>query len=573
MRLILRPRRALGFGLALACSLLACTPGFGPTGSGPSRIAVDMPQRYDEDALGAPPALGALPAPIDLSRGEFGILSADEPQRVEGYIVKLKPEANFTKALVKAHVVGARIRRGFPQLNAFSVSQGDPVRLAALPEVESVEPNLLVAKHQAEPEPTAEPSAEPSTEPTTEPSTEPSVGVSAEPSADPSADPSQAPSTEPTEAPSGEPSAEPSSEPSAEPSTEPSTEPSLEPTPTPLPTRSLPPQVVPAGIARIGASPGRLSQRGAGVGIAILDTGVAPHRDLRLGERCFSIDGDCGDQTPDPGHGTHVSGIAAALDNHYDVVGVAPEATIYPVDVFGHSGYTSDDNIIAGLNWIASEGPNLNPPIRVVNMSLGRTGKVKDNSALRLAIQALYRAGVTVVVSAGNSANKTVSQMIPAGYPEVLAIASSTASDGPNRICGRKSYLVKADTASFFTTDGKLSKNIGVTISAPGATLESLDLRCKPYYTDGILSTVPGNSLGRYSGTSMAAPHVTGVVALLYQQRPGLTPEQARSALRKGAALSNKAPINSTYAGFSYDKEREGILSAPGALAALNILR
>src|SRR5690606_28801771 len=141
----------------------------------------------------------------------------------------------------------------------------------------------------------------------------------------------------------------------------------------------------------------------------------------------FAVDGDCGDQTPAPGHGTHVAGTVAALNNSLNVVGVAPGATVYAVDVFGNSSSTPDDQIMAGLEWISANAELVSPPIKVVNMSLGRGGNADDNPALRTAVQNLTNAGITVVVSAGNDPLRTVSQTVPASYPEVLAIASTTA--------------------------------------------------------------------------------------------------------------------------------------------------
>ncbi|MEZ0372647.1 MAG: S8 family serine peptidase [Candidatus Sericytochromatia bacterium] len=341
--------------------------------------------------------------------------------------------------------------------------------------------------------------------------------------------------------------------------------PSPSPTPTPAPV-----QTVPAGVTRIGAAPGSLSFNGSGIGVAVVDGGVSSHRDLNLSTSCFSIDGNCGDQTPSPGHGTHVAGIVAALNNTTDVVGVAPGATIYAVDVFGTSDSTPDDNIIAGLNWIAANASVVSPAIKVVNMSLGRGGSVNDNPALRAAVQSLYNAGITVVVAAGNDAKLVVSKTVPASYPEVLAIASSTALDGNLKKCGSVNKQVKADTASYFTTDGSFVGGVGVTVSAPGASLENLDNGCG-IVSEGILSLLPGNSTGKMSGTSMASPHAAGVVALLYQKRGalGLTPEQARSAIRAGAARKGTAPLNSFGSGYSFDGEREGILNAPGALAGV----
>ncbi len=329
-------------------------------------------------------------------------------------------------------------------------------------------------------------------------------------------------------------------------------------------------QVVPAGVQRIGAT--GLSVTGNGVGVAIGDTGIdLLHADLNVSSNCYTaFSGTCQDGHS---HGTHVSGIVGAKNNGIDVVGVAPSVTLYAVKMLNDSGSGSDSTIIAGLDWIADNANLVDPPIRVVNMSLGRSGSLNDNPALRAAVQNLTDDPdhpITVVVAAGNSSNREVSQQVPATYPEVLAIASSTATDGTNR-CRWLSGPIRADTASYFTTDGKYNATtgIGVTMSAPGNEKEAVSRSCLISST-GILSTRLGGGTTRMSGTSMASPHAAGVVALMEEANGGidLDPETARCEIRLGAVRIGTAPLNSPSSSYSYDGEREGILSAPGALNA-----
>lgn len=334
-------------------------------------------------------------------------------------------------------------------------------------------------------------------------------------------------------------------------------------------------QVVPQGVKRIGATPGNpalLGKTGLGVGVAIVDTGLdANHADLLpLGMDSFVATGSGTSAQDNNGHGTHVGGIVAARYNTIDVVGVAPEATLYAVKVLDAAGNGSDATVMAGLNWVAANHTAVVPNIYVVNMSLGRAGTLNDNSILRNAVQTLAQIGITVVVAAGNDCNLEVSQQVPATYPEVIAVASTTAITGTS--ADRRYTPVVADSASYFTTDGAYSDpsaggtGIGVTISGPGEDQENIK-KGALLQSVGILSLKLGGGTLRLSGTSMAAPHAAGVAALLYQQAGGLlNSDIVRSKIRSSADRAGVAPVDGRTACYSFDGLREGILSAPGAL-------
>jgi subtilisin family serine protease len=170
--------------------------------------------------------------------------------------------------------------------------------------------------------------------------------------------------------------------------------------------------------------------------------------------------------------------------------------------------------------------------------------------------------GVAIIVAAGNDAALEISQQIPAGYPEVIAVSSTTAKNGTNQY---RFYngVIAADTASYFTTDGP-----GVAIAAPGEDQENIS-KAGFIQSVGILSTKLGGGTTRLSGTSMAAPHATGVAALMWQKALSagqtLTPADIRSRIANGAS-NPAAPLDSPTNGYTFDGVHEGILSAPGAL-------
>jgi subtilisin len=257
-------------------------------------------------------------------------------------------------------------------------------------------------------------------------------------------------------------------------------------------------QETPWGIERIGAPTIWGITRGSGVRIGIIDTGIdEDHPDLNpLGGVNIVTGGtersDWNDSSPlCPTHGTHVSGTAAALDNTIQVVGVAPSAQLFAIRVFDptSAGVSAclalDSHTIAGIEWAIANGMD------VINMSLG---SATPSLAEADAIFAAYSAGIVVVAAAGNDGENVI---FPAGYPQAIAVAATTFLD---------------DVASFSNPGPE------VEVAAPGAT---------------ITSTVGGGGPPQsWSGTSMAAPHVSGTAALLRAARPDLSVDEIRQVLR-----------------------------------------
>jgi len=188
----------------------------------------------------------------------------------------------------------------------------------------------------------------------------------------------------------------------------------------------------------------------------------------------------------DHGHGTHVSGIAAArINNSIGIAGMAGDATIMPVDVFG-GGVGTYEDLIRAIIYATDNGA------RVINMSLGASSYSRGEEA---AVDYAWNHGVVVVAAAGNTGRNTYHY--PAAHPNTIAVAATDASD--NR--------------AGFSTYGDF-----VDVAAPGVN---------------ILSTLRSGDYGGMSGTSMASPHVAGLAGLLFSLNPQLTNAQVRELIEK----------------------------------------
>ncbi len=259
--------------------------------------------------------------------------------------------------------------------------------------------------------------------------------------------------------------------------------------------------------------------------VAIVDTGIDPHHvDLNVagGYNCATSDSAA---WSDPnGHGTHVAGIVGALDNGIGVVGVAPGVRLWAVRILDPAGNGLLSWYACGLNWIAAQRDPVDPTrpmFEAVNMSVAKPGSDDRNCGytnsdiLHRAICNLVSSGVTVVAAAGNN-SFNAARLVPAAYSEVITVSALADTDGrPGGLGGHACFSWNSwdqdDTFADFSNYGRV-----VDLIAPG--------KC-------ILSTLPGNRYGVLSGTSMAAPLVTGAVALYKSSRPLATPAQVKAAL------------------------------------------
>ncbi|MBI4377428.1 MAG: S8 family peptidase [Elusimicrobia bacterium] len=234
---------------------------------------------------------------------------------------------------------------------------------------------------------------------------------------------------------------------------------------------------LPWGVARLKAQAAWDKTEGAGVRVAIVDTGVDwYHSDLQGrvdgGFSAISDSEKPESYLDDNGHGTHVAGTIGAARDGRGVVGVAPKARLYAVKVLDAEGSGTLSDVIKGVIWCANNG------MHVANMSLGAPF---PSDSMEQAVKYAKARGVVIVAAAGNSGKPESGSSVgyPAAYPETIAVA---ASDWDNQI---------ADFSS---------RGLEVKFIAPGKS---------------ILSTIIGDDLVPMSGTSMAAPHVTGLAALV----------------------------------------------------------
>ncbi len=218
----------------------------------------------------------------------------------------------------------------------------------------------------------------------------------------------------------------------------------------------------------------------------------------------------CTEEEPSSWHGTHVAGtIGANSDNTTGVAGVNWVSPILPVRVLGKGGGT-DSDAIDGLRWAAGLSVTGVPananPAKVINLSLGGFGSCADEPAWQAAIEEVVAAGATVVVAAGNLPID-VSFFTPASCNGVIAVAAI------NRTGGRATY----------SAYGSLIK-----IAAPGGetdpTLENGVLSTLNTGTQAPVASPGGDTYNYYDGTSMAAPHVSGIASLMLSVNSTLTP-------------------------------------------------
>jgi serine protease AprX len=314
-----------------------------------------------------------------------------------------------------------------------------------------------------------------------------------------------------------------------------------------------------SAVLRTATGASRSAFDGAGVGVALLDSGTVavggldrPGALLRGPD--FSAEGGDEDLAglDTFGHGTHLAGVIAGHDPLGGFEGVAPGARVISVKVAAADGVTSLKQVLQGMDWVREHRRSLN--IRVLNLSLG-TPEMGDyrRDLLAWAAERLWRDGIAVVASAGNQGAGARTLDMPAADPYVIAVGATDTQGTPDPADDRV-----ADFSS--RSDAR-----GPDVVAPGTGIVSLRVPGSTLDTEFPGARV-GDGFFRGSGTSQAAAVVSGLAARLLAQRPGLTNDQLKALLVAGA-VDLSEPASADGAG-RVDVARSEALATPDARRA-----
>ncbi len=283
---------------------------------------------------------------------------------------------------------------------------------------------------------------------------------------------------------------------------------------------------------------------GQGITVAVIDSGVAPVNDLGVSSRIVaSVDFTSTDNSArDPGgHGTHVAGIVGG--NGYDsgkaYEGIAPDAKLVNVRVIGSNGTTRMSTVVRGIQWVVQNRKAY--AIRVMNLSLGgpATSSYRQDP-LAAAVEIAWYSGIVVVSAAGNNGPTPGTIVSPASDPYVITVG---ASDDNNTLS------IADDTIPYFSSRGPTLDGLHKPdLVAPGRKIISLRARSS-FLDNALIERRMGNSYFRLTGTSMAAPIVAGVAALMLQSNPSLKPDQIKNILTQTARPLSISNLDVTGAG------------------------
>ena len=301
---------------------------------------------------------------------------------------------------------------------------------------------------------------------------------------------------------------------------------------------------------------------GKGVTLAVLDTGLWQDLLQNYGARVLATrdvtNGGTGAVSGDPyGHGTHITSIAAGgaqnLGGGY--LSIAPQANLVIVRAFNGTGAGRYVDVIAGLNWIVANKQKYN--IRVLNLSFGAPPQSYYwNDPLNQAVMAAWRAGIVVVTAAGNEGPSAMTIDVPGNVPYVITVGALTDNYTP--------YDPSDDRLASFSSTGPTYEGfVKPEMVAPGGHMVASMSGSSYLANIDPNSMLPAEQLFTMSGTSQAAAVTSGVVALMLQSDPTLTPDNVKCRL----LASGRPAINASgKLAYSVFQQGAGLINAVAAV-------
>ncbi len=278
---------------------------------------------------------------------------------------------------------------------------------------------------------------------------------------------------------------------------------------------------------------------GAGVDVAVIDTGVSPVQGMTSGNVVNGPDLSFDSQSPNLsnldafGHGTHMAGIIAGRDEKSDprdyaddgrFSGIAPDARLVSLKVGASDGAVDVSQVIAAVTWVTEHARSDGLNIRVLSLSYGTDAASWSLSdPLTYAVEQAWKAGIVVVVAGGNDGTDRMTLANPAMDPQIIAVGASDAQG---------TLDTADDTVPYFSSRGNLLRHVDLV--APGTHVASLAVPGSEL-AEAYPGSVVGSRYLRGSGSSQAAAVTAGAAALLLQRYPTLTPDQVKAMLLASA--------------------------------------
>lgn len=252
---------------------------------------------------------------------------------------------------------------------------------------------------------------------------------------------------------------------------------------------------------------------GKGIGIAILDTGISNHVDIYNNIVCFKdYVNNYKNVYDDSGHGSHVAGIIAGSGekSYGKYKGAAPDSSVVILKCLDRYGNGKRNNVLEALGFVMENRTKYN--IRIVNISVGAINKASDKDNIRLieGVEKLWAAGIVVVAAAGNNGPDGGSITAPGCSKDIITVGASDDNLG-HRMGSKQNYSGRGPTDVCI---------IKPEIVCPGT---------------GIISCNNKNGYSAKSGTSMATPVVSGIIALMLEKKPTLTNKEIKKKLYENA--------------------------------------